>query len=164
MSELYEYVQGVFLTGAIVSTLMAPRKPTFNVTAKGESLDNDLLSELSWPFFSIWGLLLAGVAARRLALYLRSRRQFADAGGGPVERIQSDHRRRGAGRGRRAQAGRPYPRLAIARHGQFLLRRHGEWLDVAITNVSAGGCAIEPLKPFAFSVKPDMTRARLRIK
>ena len=41
-----------------------PRKPTFNVTAKGLTLDNDHISELSWPFFAIYGILLfAGLVA-----------------------------------------------------------------------------------------------------
>src|SRR5262249_40956930 len=35
MSELYEYVQGMYLVKAIASVTAAPRKPTFNVTAKG---------------------------------------------------------------------------------------------------------------------------------
>ncbi len=58
VSELYEYCQGVFLSKAIVSVLMNPRKPTFNVTAKGLTLDNDHLSELAWPFFAIYLMLL----------------------------------------------------------------------------------------------------------
>ncbi|MCC2098038.1 MAG: UDP-forming cellulose synthase catalytic subunit, partial [Hyphomicrobiales bacterium] len=60
VSELYEYVQGVFLAKAIVTVIAKPRKPTFNVTAKGLSLDNDHLSELAWPFFVIYALLAAG--------------------------------------------------------------------------------------------------------
>jgi cellulose synthase (UDP-forming) len=60
ISELYEYVQGVFLAKAIVAVALSPRKPTFNVTAKGLSLENDHLSELAWPYFAIYGLLMAG--------------------------------------------------------------------------------------------------------
>ena len=52
MSELYEYVQGVYLIKAIGSVIVSPRKPTFNVTAKGVSLDTDHLSALAWPFLS----------------------------------------------------------------------------------------------------------------
>jgi len=62
VSELYEYVQGVYLAKAIVSVIMSPRKPTFNVTAKGLSLENDHISELAWPFFVIWAVLGAGLA------------------------------------------------------------------------------------------------------
>lgn len=62
VSELYEYVQGVYLVDAIGSVLWSPRKPTFNVTAKGLSLDKDQLSELSRPFFLVFFFLAAGVA------------------------------------------------------------------------------------------------------
>ncbi len=73
MSELYEYVQGVYLFKAIISVLIRPRSPTFNVTAKGVSLDQDHLSSLAWPFFAIFGILAAGVAT---AFY----RYFFEAG------------------------------------------------------------------------------------
>ncbi|OLP56457.1 cellulose synthase catalytic subunit (UDP-forming) [Rhizobium rhizosphaerae] len=54
ISELYEYVQSVFLVRAIVSVLLNPRKPTFNVTDKGMSLTQRQLSSLAWPFFAIF--------------------------------------------------------------------------------------------------------------
>ncbi|MDB5524011.1 MAG: bcsA [Rhizobium sp.] len=54
ISELYEYVQSVFLVRAIISVLLNPRKPTFNVTDKGVSLTQRQLSELAWPFFAIF--------------------------------------------------------------------------------------------------------------
>ncbi|MEH3148514.1 MAG: UDP-forming cellulose synthase catalytic subunit [Methylobacterium frigidaeris] len=66
MSELYEYVQGLFLFKAIAKVIASPRKPTFNVTAKGASLDHDHLSSLALPFFLVYGLLAVGCAT---ALY-----------------------------------------------------------------------------------------------
>jgi cellulose synthase (UDP-forming) len=62
VSELYEFVQGVYLAKAIVSVVLKPRKPTFNVTAKGLSLDKNHLSGLARPFFVIFLLLLVGAA------------------------------------------------------------------------------------------------------
>jgi cellulose synthase (UDP-forming) len=62
ISELYEYVQSVYLFGAIWSVILNPRKPTFNVTAKGETLKEDRLSELSWPYFAIFGILCVALA------------------------------------------------------------------------------------------------------
>ncbi|WP_428427608.1 UDP-forming cellulose synthase catalytic subunit [Pararhizobium sp.] len=59
ISELYEYVQAVFLFGSIVSVVRNPRKPTFNVTAKGQTLDKSKLSPLATPYFAIFFLLLA---------------------------------------------------------------------------------------------------------
>jgi cellulose synthase (UDP-forming) len=162
VSEIYEYVQGVFLTGAIVSTLMAPRKPTFNVTAKGESLDRDFLSELSWPFFVIWGLLLVGEAvaiwryiydpdANSLMLVVGLWTAFnlviAGAALGAVsERRQPDR----------------HPRLGIERQGA--LEVNGELHPVLVRNVSAGGCAFAfaDEAPYRFGV--GAPTARLRVK
>ncbi|GJD32401.1 hypothetical protein PMNALOAF_3670 [Methylobacterium adhaesivum] len=62
ISELYEYVQGVYLARSIVAVLISPRKPRFNVTAKGTVLETDQLSPLAWPFFAIFGALAAGCA------------------------------------------------------------------------------------------------------
>lgn len=62
VSELYEYVQGVYLIRSIASVLISPRKPHFNVTAKGGGLDADRLSPLAGPYFAIFGLLAAGCA------------------------------------------------------------------------------------------------------
>ncbi|MCF3642954.1 UDP-forming cellulose synthase catalytic subunit [Rhizobium sp. TRM95111] len=59
VSELYEYVQSVLLFGSIVSVVRNPRKPTFNVTAKGQTLDRSMLSPLARPYFVIFFLLLA---------------------------------------------------------------------------------------------------------
>ena len=67
ISELYEYVQSVYLLRAIISVIMQPRRPTFKVTAKGELMTQDRMSELSLPYFLIYGVLGAtlGVAAYR---------------------------------------------------------------------------------------------------
>ncbi|MBM6593210.1 UDP-forming cellulose synthase catalytic subunit [Microvirga pudoricolor] len=59
VSELYEYVQSVYLFPAIISVIRNPRRPTFNVTAKGDATDDDRLSDLAWPYFAIFGVLLA---------------------------------------------------------------------------------------------------------
>ncbi|MET7245645.1 UDP-forming cellulose synthase catalytic subunit [Methylobacterium sp. EM32] len=60
VSELYEYVQGVFLIRSIVAVILSPRRPSFSVTAKGAGLDHDHLSALAWPFFAIFLALAAG--------------------------------------------------------------------------------------------------------
>ncbi len=140
VSELYEYCQGVFLANAIVSVLMNPRKPTFNVTAKGLTLDNDHLSELAWPFFAMYGLLMTGssVAAYRyifepgidnlmLIVGLWNSFNLVTAGvglGAVSERKQLDR----------------HPRLTIDRLA--LLEVKGERVACHVENVSAGGCAL----------------------
>lgn len=140
VSELYEYVQGVFLSKAIASVVASPRKPSFNVTAKGLSLDNDHLSELAWPFFAVFALLLAavgvaigrylfepGVTELMLVVGLWAGFNLCIAGaalGAVAERRQVDR----------------HPRLAVDRRGALAIG--GVSLPVAIENVSAGGCAI----------------------
>ena len=59
ISELYEYVQSLYLFKSIVSVVVNPRAPNFNVTAKGETLDESHLSPLAWPYFAMFGFLAA---------------------------------------------------------------------------------------------------------
>lgn len=69
ISEIYEFVQGVYLLPALVSVLINPSKPTFKVTAKNESLDQARLSELARPFYIIFFVLLAGLAMTVWRIY-----------------------------------------------------------------------------------------------
>ena len=56
VSEVYEFMQTLYLSQGLFTVILNPRKPTFNVTDKGQSLDNDHLSELSTPFFFLFAL------------------------------------------------------------------------------------------------------------
>ncbi len=69
ISELYEYVQSVHLLPAIVSVALNPRKPTFKVTAKDDSISENRLSELGRPFFIIFVILLVAVFVTGYRLY-----------------------------------------------------------------------------------------------
>ncbi len=139
VSELYEYIQGVYLAKAIVSVMMRPRKPTFNVTAKGLSLDQDHLSGLAKPFFLIFGLLFVGActafyryvvepgADLMLIVGLWSSFNLVIAGvalGVVAERREPDR----------------FPRLSIDRHGVLSIGE--ENAAVVIHSVSAGGCSL----------------------
>lgn len=163
VSELYEYCQGVFLSKAIVSVVMNPRKPTFNVTAKGLTLDNDHLSELAWPFFAMYCLLFTGsmVAAFRyvvepgvsnlmfiVGLWNTFNLIMAGVALGAVsERKQPDR----------------HPRLTIKRRG--VLEVGDDVVKVEIVNVSAGGCAVRLLDEMpAVLLEAEDTHARLRIE
>jgi len=66
-SDLYEYVQAVKLFPAVLGVFLDPRRPKFNVTAKGQTLDENQLSSLAWPYFALFAL----VAASLVALALR---------------------------------------------------------------------------------------------
>lgn len=59
ISELYEYVQSLYLVKSIASVFLNPSKPKFNVTAKGETLEHDRLSPMAMPYFLMFGFLAA---------------------------------------------------------------------------------------------------------
>lgn len=63
LSELYEFVQSVFTTKAIVSVFLRPTAPIFKVTAKGETLEQDRWSQHARPLLVITLLLTAGLVA-----------------------------------------------------------------------------------------------------
>jgi cellulose synthase (UDP-forming) len=63
ISDLYEFIQTVYLLPAIISVILNPSKPTFKVTAKNESLSQSRISELGAPYFIIFGILCLGVIA-----------------------------------------------------------------------------------------------------
>lgn len=161
VSELYEYVQGVFLAKAIVSVVASPRKPTFNVTAKGLSLENDHLSELAWPFFVIYGLLAAGgvtamlrymfepgVNALMVVVCIWNTFNMIIAGvalGAVAERKQLDR----------------HPRLHIDRKGELEIA--GRRASVDVVDVSAGGCSMRLPHDEALAGLAAETRGALRV-
>ena len=61
-SDVYEYILSVMLFRAVLSVFVDPRRPKFNVTDKGQSLEEDQLSSLAWPYFAIFGLVAASMA------------------------------------------------------------------------------------------------------
>lgn len=63
MSEIYEYLQSVYLGRAVLSVIASPRRPVFKVTDKGQTTAQDQISSLGWPFYGIFALLVAGVVA-----------------------------------------------------------------------------------------------------
>jgi cellulose synthase catalytic subunit (UDP-forming) len=69
ISDLYEFIQTVYLFPAILSVIANPSKPTFKVTAKNESLSQSRVSELGAPFFIIFGLLVLGIVATAVRLW-----------------------------------------------------------------------------------------------
>lgn len=71
VSELYEYVQSMYLARAISQVMLRPRKPRFLVTAKGETQAEYHVSPLAAPLQIMVGLLLLGVAATVLRYFLQ---------------------------------------------------------------------------------------------
>lgn len=141
VSELYEYVQSVMLVGSIFSVIRNPRKPTFNVTAKGQTLDSDGLSPIAVPYFvmffvllaaavySMWRLATEPVASDLLmivAIWNFLNLLLAGAGLGVVAERRELRRNQ---------------RLPIRRHG--LLRQGGRTWDVILCDASSGGVSVQ---------------------
>ncbi len=141
VSELYEYVQSVMLVGSIVSVVRNPRKPTFNVTAKGQTLDSNGLSPIAVPYFVIFFVLLAAavysmwrlatepVASDLLmivAIWNLLNLFLAAAGLGVVAERRELRRNQ---------------RLPVRRHG--LLRQAGHTWDVILLDASSGGVSVQ---------------------
>jgi cellulose synthase (UDP-forming) len=62
VSDMYELLQAVFTFGALVSVLINPRKPTFKVAPKAETVDQDFVSQLVKPFAVILAVLIGTTA------------------------------------------------------------------------------------------------------
>jgi cellulose synthase (UDP-forming) len=62
ISEMYETMQSLFALPGILEVVRRPRAPSFNVTPKGEHLENDFISQLAPPFYWIIGLNVLGFA------------------------------------------------------------------------------------------------------
>ncbi len=61
VSDVYEYIQSVMLLRAVISVFLDPRRPKFNVTAKGQTLGEDRLSSFATPYFMIFSLVAASM-------------------------------------------------------------------------------------------------------
>ncbi|MEL6245116.1 MAG: UDP-forming cellulose synthase catalytic subunit [Pseudomonadota bacterium] len=59
-SELYEILQAIHCSRAIFQVLRNPHAPTFAVTPKGESLDDNFISPLSIPFYILLAVVFLG--------------------------------------------------------------------------------------------------------
>jgi len=68
ISELYETVQALFSLPAIVEVIKSPRSPSFAVTPKGETLNDDFISQLVMPFYVLLGLNVLFVLAGAIRL------------------------------------------------------------------------------------------------
>ncbi len=141
VSELYEYIQSIMLVGSIVSVIRNPRKPTFNVTAKGQTLNSNGLSPIAIPYFvmffvllaaalySLWRLATEPVASDLLmivAIWNLINLGVAGAGLGVVAERRELRRNQ---------------RLPIRRHG--LLRQGERTWTVVLLDASSGGVSVQ---------------------
>ena len=143
ISELYEYIQMPYLVRAIGTVILNPRKPTFNVTAKGVVTEEARLSELSKPYFVIFAVLAvaSAVAFQRffsdpeindLMLVVGLWNTFNLVIAGVALGVVAERPER-----RRAQ------RLDVARKAEFVV---GDTVvPVVVEDISIGGVRLRPL-------------------
>ena len=60
-SEVYESVQSMFLMPAVISVFLNPKKPTFKVTPKGSTQDQEQLNPMAVPFLLVIGINIAAL-------------------------------------------------------------------------------------------------------
>jgi len=144
VSEAYEYVQTIYLVKGIWGVLLNPRKPTFNVTAKGLTLDNDHLSELAWPYFAFFGAILFSlvVACWRFLAANEVNELLLIVGGWSLYNLLIAGVALGIVAERRER--RKSPRLQIKRMGE--LESGGVTVSVEIVDASIGGMRIRPVQ------------------
>ena len=61
ISEVYEYIQSLYLFRTVIGTIIRPKKTAFRVTNKGEFFEQDNLSNLKWPIIIFFNILLLGM-------------------------------------------------------------------------------------------------------
>lgn len=161
ISELYEYVQMPYLAQAIISVILNPRKPTFNVTDKGVTTDEARLSELATPYFVLFGVLAvaSGIAFQRyfsepelndLMLVVGLWNTFNLVIAGVALGVVAEKPER-----RRAQ------RLDVARKAELVVA--DQVLPVVIEDISVGGVRLRPLGGALGGVRPQGTVATLLV-
>ena len=144
ISELYEYVQSLYLVKSIASVIINPRAPSFNVTAKGETLEKSHLSSLALPYFlmffflagttmwALWRITYEGVA-NELLLIVTLWSVFNLCISGVALGVVSERRER-----------RRHYRLGIERRGDLVMNNKS--YPVVIEDCSIGGMRLRPLE------------------
>ncbi len=72
VSEVYEYLQSIHLGKSIVSVILNPRAPSFQVTEKGITLEKDHFSPTGWPFVAMFVFLFSTTAVAVYRLFYES--------------------------------------------------------------------------------------------
>ena len=143
ISELYELIQAIYLLPALISVLLNPRKPTFKVTAKDETLERSHISELGAPFYVVFAILMIGVAMTVWRIFAQP--YNADiaviVGAWNIMNLLMV----GCALGVVSERRNPQSshRVRIARRCDFLYR--GETIPASIEDVSIGGARIKVL-------------------
>ena len=142
VSDVYEYIQSVHLFRAVLSVFIDPRRPKFNVTAKGLSTNEDRLSSLAWPYFAIFGLVAASLATvvYRYTQEPNSRDMLTVVGIWTGLNLLLSGMALGAVSELRER--RAMPRVDTSRKAALLIGE--ETFPLVIEDMSFGGCKVRP--------------------
>ena len=137
--DLYEYIQTIYLLPAVLSVMANPRKPTFKVTAKSETMDqsrvwNMVTCILSSSAFCCWR---GGHGRARVAGTVQGR---PDAGDGRVELLNLIIAGCALGVVSERASRRQSHRVRIDRPCRIVV--DGEIIDAAVRDVSVGGARL----------------------
>ncbi|KIQ03997.1 cellulose synthase [Agrobacterium tumefaciens] len=163
ISELYEYVQTVHLLPAVVSVIFNPSKPTFKVTAKDESISEARLSEISRPFFVIFGVLVIAMIFAIYRVYAEPYKADVTlvVGGwnllniifaGCALGVVSERGEKSASR-----------RVTVKRRCELQIGDNDAWMPATIENVSVNGMLIHIFEE-GLSVVEKGSKAVIRVK
>lgn len=158
ISELYEYVQTVHLLPAVVSVMLNPRKPTFKVTAKDESIAVSRLSEISRPFFIIFAVQIIAVAVTVYRIYAEPYKADVTlvVGGWNIINLILAGCALGVVSERGEQAASR--RVQVNRRCEFGI--NGKWHSASIDNVSVHGARLnvfnKQLDPLAIGMEGEI--------
>ncbi|WP_207256888.1 UDP-forming cellulose synthase catalytic subunit [Jiella flava] len=143
ISELYEYVQSIYLIRAIAAVIRNPRSPIFAVTAKGALIEQDRLSTLARPYLMFFCVLLVATlwCAARWYLEPTSRDLLLALGGWNVLNLVVAGLALGVVTERAER--RRNQRLSISRKGALNIGETA--IDVVVEDVSSSGVRIRPL-------------------
>ena len=161
VSELYEYVQTVHLLPAVVSVILNPRKPTFKVTAKDESISHSRLSEISTPFFVIFAVLVVGVIVTVYRVYtepFKADVTLVVGGWNLLNLVMA-----GCALGVVSERGEKAATRRVAVSRRCDVRIAGQWFQGTIENVSVNGARINLVGDVPQDMRID-DRADLRFK
>lgn len=140
ISELYEYVQTVHLLPAVVSVMLNPRRPTFKVTAKDESISVSRLSEISRPFFVIFAALALATGFAIYKIYNEPHKAditLVVAGWNVLNLILA-----GCALGVVAERGERASSQRVKLQRRCDVGVNGNWYPASIEDVSVGGAQI----------------------
>jgi cellulose synthase (UDP-forming) len=142
VSELYEVVQSWFSSRAVTAVFRAPRSPTFQVTTKGDMLEEDFISPLAGPLYGMLAVLLfaLGLGVWRYFELPEQRDIVYITMGWATLNVILLLSALGALFEQRQR--RRYPRINLAKPLPARLGLGDVTLDVHLADISMGGCHV----------------------